>query len=221
MGDPKKLRKIYNTPSHPWINERITEENRLVREYGLANKREVWKGKSKLDMFRGQARSLRARLRTASEQAVKERDQLLTHLTKYGYIKEGSDLDDVLSLTLENVLSRRLQSQVYMRGLAYTMKHARQLITHGHIAIGDRKITVPSYVVKVSEESLIQYHSSSPLTMEEHPSRPKMAATSTIRSQVERPVDISTTGDKTENSTETEASGDTKVKHESEKMVKE
>ena len=35
MGHPRKPRKQYDTPSHPWNAERIKEENRLAAKYGL------------------------------------------------------------------------------------------------------------------------------------------------------------------------------------------
>jgi len=38
--------------------ERITEENDLVRKYGLKNKREIWRAKTALSGYRRQARSL-------------------------------------------------------------------------------------------------------------------------------------------------------------------
>ena len=43
MGDPKRLRKKYETPSHPWEEERIKRETELMKKYGLKNKREIWK----------------------------------------------------------------------------------------------------------------------------------------------------------------------------------
>ena len=38
MGQPRKSRKKYNTPPHPWNAERIKNENKLMTKYGLKNK---------------------------------------------------------------------------------------------------------------------------------------------------------------------------------------
>ena len=46
MGQPRKSRKKYNTPPHPWNAERIKNENKLMTKYGLKNKKEMpeeWK----------------------------------------------------------------------------------------------------------------------------------------------------------------------------------
>ena len=43
MGQPRKSRKKYNTPPHPWNAERIKNENKLMTKYGLKNKKEIGK----------------------------------------------------------------------------------------------------------------------------------------------------------------------------------
>ena len=56
MGDSKKPKKLYKKPGHPWEAERIKEEIGLKKEYGLSNKKEIWKTSSKLRDWRSQAR---------------------------------------------------------------------------------------------------------------------------------------------------------------------
>ncbi len=153
MGDPKRIRRKYETPSHPWQAERIQEEKKLQSEYGLRNKREIWKAQAMLRGFRRQARELLAQ---RSEQARRQEKQLLDKLVRLNILKEGSTLDDVLSLTVRDVLNRRLQTLVYKKGLAYTVKQARQFIVHGHIAVAGRKVTSPSYMVTGDEEDKIE-----------------------------------------------------------------
>jgi small subunit ribosomal protein S4 len=172
MGDPKFGRKRYATPSHPWDGTRISEENMIIRKYGLKNKRELWKSQTILRDLRRQARELQARIRSDDPQAIKERDALMDRLTRLGLLSGKADLNDVLSLEVESLLSRRLQTQIYLKGLTRTVKHARQLIVHGHIAIDGRKVTVPSYLVTDSESPLIDYYMSSPMISDLHPERP-------------------------------------------------
>ena len=45
-------------------------------------------------------------------------------------------------------MERRFDNVIYRLGLTYTRSHARQLISHGHIRINDKKINLPSYLVK-------------------------------------------------------------------------
>ncbi|UCG67956.1 MAG: 30S ribosomal protein S4 [Thermoplasmata archaeon] len=172
MGDPKLSRRKYDTPSHPWQGSRIKEENELLKKYGLKNKRELWKAQSLLRNYRRQGRNLLARLRFGDVQAEKEMKGLVTKLANLGVLPEDATLDDVLALDLEKILERRLQTLVYLKGLAYTPKQARQLIIHGHTVINDRKVTVPGYLVKKNEEPSIAYNPYSPLASDLHPSRP-------------------------------------------------
>lgn len=172
MGDPKFSRRKYDTPSHPWQGSRIKEENELLKKYGLKNKRELWKVQSLLRNYRRQGRNLLARLRYGDVQAEKEMKGLLKKLANLGFLPENATLDDVLALDLERILERRLQTLVYLKGLAYTPKQARQLIIHGHTVVNDRKVTVPGYLVKKNEEPTIAYNPYSPLASELHPARP-------------------------------------------------
>lgn len=173
MGKPKFSRKKYETPSHPWQEDRIKAENELTKKYGLKNKREVWKAETALRKYRGQARELLAKISGGDPQTKKESNQLLMHLTRLNILPPNSTLDDVLALETDSVLSRRLQTLTYLKGLANTPMQARQLISHGHIAIDGRKITVPSYMVTKDEESEIDYISDSPLNDMLHPARPR------------------------------------------------
>jgi len=180
MGDPKFSRKKFEKPSHPWQEERIKEENDYIRHYALKNKKEFWKARSVLKNIRAQARNLQARLRYGEKQAREEMDNLLEKLRDKGYLK-GQDhtLNDVLNLSVENILNRRLQTLVYHKGLAHSPKQARQFIIHGHISINGRRVTVPSYIVSKEEEPTIDYYSNSPISDELHPERPEEEITPT------------------------------------------
>ncbi|WP_457555394.1 30S ribosomal protein S4 [Candidatus Pyrohabitans sp.] len=160
MGDPRRIRKKYHTPSHPWQADRIQEEKELLKEYGLKNKREIWKALAILRGIRGQAREL---LGKRGEQAAWQEKQLMARLRRLNLLKEGATLDDVLSLTVRDILNRRLQTLVYKKGLAATMKQARQFIVHGHITVAGRKVTAPSYLVRADEEDAIGYAENSPI----------------------------------------------------------
>lgn len=168
MGHPKKIKKKYSTPSHPWQQTRIIEEKALVNEYGLKNKREIWKMASLLKNFTSQAKRL---IPEKSAQSEREKKQLIGRLARLGFLPPNSDINEVLNLSVKNILERRLQTVVYKKGLSRSIGQARQFIVHEHIFIGDKKITIPSYIVRSGEESTIAFDQSSKLKDESHPAR--------------------------------------------------
>ena len=168
MGDPKKPKKKYETPRFPWRSDILQNELVLLGQYGLRNKRELWRHKTMLSKFRGIARSL---LSMPAEKRAKLESELLGKLKRLGILPETAVLDDVLDMTVEDILERRLQTIVFRKGLAKTPYQARQLITHGHIAINGRKVFSPNYLVTKEEEDSITYAPTSPLNNPEHPLR--------------------------------------------------
>ncbi|HUT27128.1 MAG TPA: 30S ribosomal protein S4 [Methanomassiliicoccales archaeon] len=172
MGDPKFPRRSFDTPSHPWQGERIKEEAILVKQYGLKNKRELWKAKTILRNLRKQSRELQARLRIGEHQAKIETENLLRKCAKIGLLPiDGTRLDDVLGLSDVALLDRRLQTMVYQKGLASTVGQARQFIVHGHVCIDDQKVTIPGYIVTRKDEEMIMMNPLSPIADDMHPLR--------------------------------------------------
>lgn len=145
----RKLKNKLRRPRRPWDKERIDQEKKLVKSYGLRRKREIWKIESILRGFRRRARNL------AAKRNEMEEKKLLGRLQKLGVFDKGASLTDVLSLTVENLLERRLQTIVYRKGLANTLKHSRQIITHGHVFINDKKTVYPGFLVPKELENNI------------------------------------------------------------------
>ena len=171
MGDPKFPKKTYSTPRHPWEKTRIDNERVIMNNYGLKNKKELWKSQATLDSIRSQARNLQAKIRINDPVAVKQLNLLLARLNRYKIITGTSSLDDILTLSMENVLERRLQTIVFRKNLALTIGQARQMITHGHILLNGRRVTVPSLMVESFEEDSITYTEKSPFSDDLHPVR--------------------------------------------------
>jgi small subunit ribosomal protein S4 len=146
----KRSRKKYEKPKRPWDKTRIEKEREILKNFGLRKKRELWRAEAILRKYRRMARDLAARRDKEKEKVLMEK------LKKMGLLKEDSALDDVLALTVENILERRLQTIVYRKGLANSPKHARQLIVHGHVRINGKKISYPSYMVQKDEEDKIE-----------------------------------------------------------------
>jgi len=177
MGNPKFARPKTRTPSHPWKQARIDEEHALKEKYGLkkvGGMREIWREKSALRRHRNQAMKLIGRVDTSEGHFAREKTDLVESLRRKGLLPEGSGIDDVLQITVEHMLSRRLQSVVFYKGLAPTMRSSRNLIVHGHVCIDNQRMTVPGYHVLKHEEDMIQYSSNSPFADSEHQFRKDM-----------------------------------------------
>ena len=172
MGDPKRQRRKFDTPRFPWRKDVLQEELKLLGTFGLRNKHELWRHETTLSKFRSIARSL---IGKTPDERMKMENELLTKLKKIGVLQETAVLDDILDLSIEDILERRLQTIVFRKNLTKTIHQARQLITHGHITIGDRRVTVPGYIVSREEEKLVNYSPQSKLNNAAHPTRVTMS----------------------------------------------
>jgi small subunit ribosomal protein S4 len=153
MGDPRRPRRTFTKPRSPWRSDQLAQELYLLGIYGLRNKRELWKAQTELSGIRKQARRL-----LAASELVRNREEqkLIQSLLRKGLVGQGVTLDEVLTLSVEDMLSRRLQTIVYRNGGAVSPMQARQLIVHRHVKIGTRIVSVPGYPVKAEEERSIQ-----------------------------------------------------------------
>ncbi|MFX1474036.1 MAG: 30S ribosomal protein S4 [Promethearchaeota archaeon] len=170
MGGIRKPKKKFISPGHPWQKTRLAEELTFVGEYALRNKRELWRHRTLLARFRGIARDVLAM--PFDRRGVQE-TQLLGRLQRLSLLKEHSSLDDVLNLTIRDVLERRLQTQVFRQGLAKSFHHARQLIIHGHIMLDNHRVSSPGMLLKKGQEKALEYSTASPYRSPNHPERPK------------------------------------------------
>ena len=153
MGDPKTPRRIWKKPKRPLNYDLLMDELKTLGTFGLKTKRELWKARTNLSKLRHQARSLLA----LRQEIRKEKEPVLINsLSKIGLVDKNSTLDDVLNLQVTDLLSRRLQTIVQKKLYFKTPYQARQAIVHGHIMIGDHIVTIPSYTVKIDEESKIR-----------------------------------------------------------------
>ena len=146
----RKSKKTYKRPRRMWDKVRIERDKKLKKEFGLAREREIWRAETMLRKYRRLARNL-----VATRDKEDERE-LLSTLVKMGILEKGAVLDDVLGLTVEQILERRLQTVVFRRGIANTPKHARQMIVHGHVKLKGRVYKYPSRIVSKSEEGTIE-----------------------------------------------------------------
>ncbi len=142
-------------------------------DYGLRNKRELWRYKTKLSQIRGIARALLAK---TGEERAKVEKQFLDKLVRMGLAPDGTEIDAILDLDIRDLLERRLQTVVFRSGMAKSHQQARQLVSHGHVSVSGKVVSVPGYLVSRGEESKIKFWGQSPIAKSDHPIR-KSAAT--------------------------------------------
>merc|ERR1712061_82634 len=134
----------YTTPRRPFEKARLDQELKLIGEYGLRNKREVWRVKYSLAKVRTAARILLT-LEEKDPKRLFEGNALLRRLVRIGVLDEGKmKLDYVLGLKVEDFLERRLQTQVFKLGLAKSIPHARVLIRQSPIRVRKQVVNIPS-----------------------------------------------------------------------------
>lgn len=159
MGDPRKPKKLFRRPRRIWTTDQLNAELYIVGSYGLRNKRELWRAQSEVARFRNQARAL---LALPAEVRQQKETQLLSFLNRLGLVNQSATLDDVLNLKIEDLLERRLQTIVMKKGETKSAQHARQMVAHGHVSLGNRIVNIPGYLVKREEEQQILLHMSPP-----------------------------------------------------------
>ncbi|MBM1154481.1 30S ribosomal protein S4 [archaeon] len=165
-GLPGRHRKKWRAPYHPWKRDLLMQELELVGRYGLRNKRELWRVKAEVSRVR---RIIRGILSKPREEQERIGGPVLARLKRLGVLPPDATFDDVLDLKPEQFLERRIQTIVFKKGLARTIHQARQMVVHGHIAIGDKIVWSPGYLVSVDEEPLVRYSPKSPFNDSNHP----------------------------------------------------
>ncbi len=142
----KRKHKKYSKPKRPFERERIEEEATIKEQFGLKNKKEIWKAEARINSIREKAKKL-------ISASPEEQQALFKKLKKIGL--EVNSIGDVLSLTKKDYLNRRLQTILVIKKFATTPKNARQLIVHKKVLINNRAVNSPSYIIPKDLEDKI------------------------------------------------------------------
>ncbi|HTY44039.1 MAG TPA: 30S ribosomal protein S4 [Patescibacteria group bacterium] len=142
----KRKHKIYSKPKKPFDKARIDEEGELIKEFGLKNKREIWKADA-------QVKNLREKAKRLISSDPEKQTHLFQSMKKIGF--NVNSVGDILSLDKKDYMKRRLQTVLVEKRIASTLKGARQLITHKKVFVGNNIVNSPSYIVPVELENKI------------------------------------------------------------------
>merc|ERR1712036_28966 len=158
----RNFTKTSKPPRRPFEKERLDAELKLIGQYGLKNKREIWRVRLALAKIRATARTLLTK-DDKDPSRIFEGQALLRRMIRYGILDEDKQrLDYVLSLQVEQFMERRLQTLVSKRGLAKSIHHARVLIRQRHIRVGRQIVDIPSFMVRVESQPHIEFSLTSP-----------------------------------------------------------
>jgi small subunit ribosomal protein S4 len=159
---------LYSRPRKPYEASRIKEENSLMERYGLKNKKEIWKTIAKVNYFRRRAMAL-------AKSSHEEQEILFGKLRALGL--KVNTIADVLALTTESLLNRRLPTVIHKRGFSRTVKEGRQMVVHKRALIDGKVVNAPSYLVSVAEEDKISIRKSNskPKAAKEEPKAAEVA----------------------------------------------
>ncbi|SEI32482.1 YALIA101S02e18558g1_1 [Yarrowia lipolytica] len=162
MPPPRTYSKTASTPNRPYESARLDAELKLDGEFGLKNKREIYRIGLQLSKIRRAARELLTRDEKDPKRLF-EGNALIRRLVRLGVLPEDRmKLDYVLALSPEDFLERRLQTQVFKLGLAKSIHHARVLISQRHIRVGKQIVNVPSFMVRLESQKHIDFALNSP-----------------------------------------------------------
>lgn len=81
-------------------------------------------------------------------------ERQFSNLMKEATRKEGQSGENLLRL-----LEQRLDNAVYRAGFAPSRRAARQLVTHGHFMLNDRRVDIPSIRLRPGDELIVRPHS--------------------------------------------------------------
>lgn len=143
----KRKPKSYTRPKRPFEKERIEEEKKIQKEFGLKNKKEIWKAESEINSIREKAKAL-------ISSPEEEQKKLFERLNKQGY--DVNSIADILSLNKTDLLKRRIQKIIHYKGFARSPRHARQLVAHKKVKVNGRTINQPSFHVPIELEDKIE-----------------------------------------------------------------
>lgn len=162
QGFLRKHSKTAKVPRRPFEKERLDAEMKLLGEYGLKNKREIWRVQYILSKTRAAAREL-LKLEEKDPRRQFEGEAMIRRLHRMGILdEEKNQLDYVLALSINDFLERRLQTQVFKLGLAKSIHHSRVLIRQRHIRVGNQIVNVPSFMVRTENQGHTDFALTSP-----------------------------------------------------------
>ncbi|KAJ8911634.1 hypothetical protein NQ315_016784 [Exocentrus adspersus] len=157
--------KRYSVPLKPYDKDRLIDEMKILGEFGLKNKRELWTIKKICDDYKVRAKDLL--ISTNQDELIVSGRTLLSKLVKLGIISDVDyrDLEDIRSNLERWKISWREDYNIgyLISGLANSVHQARAMIINRHICVDGNVVDQPGFMVPVDKEGHIDFYKYSPL----------------------------------------------------------
>lgn len=137
-----------------YIGPKIKRSRRLGQDLG--HKQNLQKVARRLSIVPGQHGRRGARRQSEYGQQLAEKQKVqfsygVSERQLRGYIATAQRTPQATGLELLRLLERRLDNAVYRLGFAPTRGLARQLVSHGHVFVDQKKVSIPSYRVAIGD----------------------------------------------------------------------
>jgi small subunit ribosomal protein S4 len=74
------------------------------------------------------------------------------------YFARAAKTKGVTGSILLQYLERRLDNVLYQLGFASSRQQGRQIVSHQYVYVNDRRVNIPSFLVKMHDEVAIKFH---------------------------------------------------------------
>ena len=129
--------------------------NKLFRNYGVTELSNRKLTSSMRQTESGQHGAMRKKLSEYALHLNEKQKIRLTYLLSEKqfakYYNEATRRKGVTGTLLLQLLESRLDNVLFRAGFGITRKQSRQIVNHGHILVNDKKVDVPSYLLKAGD----------------------------------------------------------------------
>ena len=129
--------------------------NKLFRNYGVTELSNRKLTSSMRQTESGQHGAMRKKLSEYALHLNEKQKIRLTYLLSEKqfakYYNEATRRKGVTGTLLLQLLESRLDNVLFKAGFGITRKQSRQIVNHGHILVNDKKVDVPSYLLKAGD----------------------------------------------------------------------
>lgn len=137
----------------------IGPKNKIARRFGVnlglkTNSTKVARRLNQMPGVHGPTRRSKTSSSYGKQLAEKQKAKYMYGLRERqfrNYVVEANRLEGDSGVNLQNLLEKRLDNVIYRLGFAVTRAQSRQMVSHNMFRVNDKKMNIPSYLVRVGD----------------------------------------------------------------------